>query len=312
MRIGLIGFGSIGRRHYENIKKYTKNIVILSSRKDLKNMPIVHNWQNFTDLGTYEAIFIFNEPFKHVSTIKKCISINPQAIFVEKPLSHNSKDLLALSKILKKKNISLFVGYNFHFLKSLQEIRKIIQSKKLGKIYYMRVSVGQDLREWRSRDYRLNYAAKKERGGGVMLDLVHEINYAGWLLGELLISKTSVIKKISNLEIDTEDCADSIFISKKGTIVSVHQDYLRIPLKRSLDIVGEKGSLEWDHSSNIMKVQFKEKTIKKKLVSKRNEMFSEELKFFFSSVKKKKFFTNIEEAIRDITNVEYLKKHAKN
>lgn len=311
MKVGLIGLGSIGQRHHDNMKKMGIDVVVWTERNDLQNMAIVKNWKSFVNSGPYDVIFVTNEPFRHLPTIQKCLPLNPKAFFVEKPFSHSSKNLVQLSKILKKKNISLFVGYNFQFFKPLQEIKRIIQSQKLGRIYYLRVFVGQDLRQWRKRDYRLNYAAKKKQGGGVMLDLIHEINYSSWILNEKLIPKTAVIKKISNLEIETEDCADSIFVSEKGTVVSIHQDYLRIPLKRSLDIIGEKGSLEWDYEENTITIQTKEKIIDKKNISERNEMFLDELKFFFGLIKKNKFFSNIDEAIRDIINIEYLKRNAK-
>ncbi len=311
MKIGLIGFGSIGQRHYKNLQKYTKDIVVLTKRKDIKNALVVSDWPSFIKQGKYDAIFITNETFKHVLTIKKCIKLKPRAIFVEKPLSHNTKNLKNLAINLKKKNISLFVGYNFQFCPPLLEIKKIIQNKKLGKIYYTRVSVGQDLRVWRERDYRLNYGARKEQGGGVMLDLIHEINYTGWLLNEELIPKTAVIKKVSNLKINTEDCAESIFTTTKGAVVSIHQDYLRTPLKRNLDVVGEKGSISWDFSDNIVTINLNNKTVKKKIIIERNKMFTDELKYFFNSINKRKYFSNIDEAIKDIKNIEYLKKYAK-
>ncbi|MFH1522515.1 MAG: Gfo/Idh/MocA family oxidoreductase [Patescibacteria group bacterium] len=311
MRVGLIGFGSIGQRHYNNIKKYTNDIVILSKRKDIGNSMVVNNWFNFSAHAPFDSIFVTNETHKHIPTIRKCLGLNPGAIFVEKPISHNSNGLGALAKLLKKENISLFVGYNFHFFKPLIKIKEIIKSNKIGKIYYLRVTVGQDLREWRNRDYRFNYAVSKKTGGGVMLDLIHEINYAGWLLNEKLIPKTALIKKVSDLKINTEDCADSLFVSKNGTIVSIHQDYLRIPLRRGLEIVGSKGSLTWDYTDNIISWQIKDKVFKQKITVERNEMFKDELKYFFDLLRKKKFFTNIDEAIKDIKNIEYLKKHAK-
>lgn len=312
MKIGLIGFGSIGQRHYNNLQKYSKSIAVLTKRKDLKDILVAPDWKSFAALGPYEVIFVTNETFKHVPAIVKSIKFKPRAIFVEKPLSHNTKGLKRLAGILKKQKISLYVGYNFHFLEPLVEIKKIIQNKTLGKIYYLRLSVGQDLRVWRKRDYRLNYAAKKSRGGGVMLDLVHEINYAGWLLGEALIPKTAVIKKVSALKINTEDCADSIFTTKSGAVVSIHQDYLRPTLKRNLEIVGEKASLNWDYGAEAIVVESKDKIFKKKNVIIRNQMFTEELKYFFNLLSKKKYFSNINEAIYDIKIISDLKKYAKN
>ena len=297
MKIGLIGFGSIGKRHYENLLRHTKNIAVLSKRKDVGLPRLAASWTGFKNNGQYDAVFITNETSKHVATLKKCLSLKPKAIFVEKPLSHNSKSLESLGKTLKKNRVSVFVGYSMQFFGPFMKIKKALKTKKLGKIYYVRTSVGQDLREWRSgRDYSKVYSAKKEMGGGVILDLVHDINYPAWLLDDALIPKRSLVKKISNLRVDTEDLAESVFIARKtGAIVSVHQDYLRIPGRRSLEIIGSKGSLIWDSSDT----------------EDRNKMYQREINFFVGLIKSGKYFSNWDEAARDVRNIEYLKKHGR-
>jgi len=311
MRVGIIGFGSIGQRHYNNLMQYTKDIVILSKRKDIKDAMAVDNWRDFSSNKPFDIFFITNEPYKHVLTAKKCIKLNPRALFIEKPLSHQIKGLQSLAVALKLKNISAWVGYNFHFFHPLMEIKKLLQAEIVGKIYYLHISVGHDLRQWRPRDYRLNYAAKKNQGGGVTLDLIHEINYASWMLEEKLIPKAALIKKVSDLKINTEDCADSLFITKSGVPVSIHQDYLRMPMRRGLEIVGSKGSLRWNTDANNIIIQHKNKQAVKKIKADRNQMFKDELKYFFSLLEKHQFFTNIDEAIYDIYIIEKLKKYAK-
>ncbi|MFA6389675.1 MAG: Gfo/Idh/MocA family oxidoreductase, partial [Patescibacteria group bacterium] len=183
LKIGIIGFGSIGQRHFNNLAQYKPEITVFSKHKDVLGQA-VNNWGDFKKFGPFDAIFVTNETHKHVPTIFKCLELKPRAIFVEKPISHSLDGLAKVMEEAKKKKISLWVGYNFQFYKPFLKIKEILKSRAIGKIYYARVSAGQDLREWRKRDYRLNYGAKKFQGGGVMLDLVHEINYAGWILGE--------------------------------------------------------------------------------------------------------------------------------
>jgi len=311
MRIGIIGYGSIGKRHCQNLKKHAKQIIVLSQRRDIKSVTAVREWSDFAKRGPYDVIFITNETAKHLATIKKAISLKPRAVFIEKPLSHNKEGISALPKMFKAKNISCWVGYNFHFFKPYQFIRSLIKSNKLGRIFYLRASVGQDLRDWRERDYKLSYSAKKEQGGGVLLDLVHDINYPAWLLGEPLLYRSSVVRKLSKLEINTEDCAESILETPLGTIVSIHQDYLRTTLKTSLEIISEKGVISWDSDSQTVRLQYKDKVISKKIVTERNEMFVAELKFFFAKMKKGNYFSNLEEAIRDMNIIYHIKNYAK-
>ncbi len=309
MRIGIIGFGSAGERHYNNLQKYTKDIVVFSKRKDVNVSCLVNDWGEFKKFGPFDLVFITNETHKHVQTIKKCLKMGFRAFFVEKPISHNLRGLAALRRLVHQKKIILWVGYNRHFYQPLIEIKKFIQGNKLGKIYYLRVSIGQNLKDWRRRDYRLTYSSKKEQGGGVMLDLVHEINYAGWMLGETLEPKAGVNRKLSNLETDVEDCAESLLVSKNGTIVSIHQDYLNTVLKWSVEVVGSSGNINWERRDRKIIFQNDKKTIVRPVFAEYNKMFEAELVYLFKMLGKKKFFTNIDEACRDIEIIEKLKRY---
>ncbi len=312
MKVGLIGFGSIGKRHYQNLTKHTTDVVVLSKRKDISVSCHAQSWQAFAAHGPYDAIFIANETFKHIPTLKKSLALKPRAIFMEKPLSHNLAGLTQMAREIKRSRVSLWVGYNFHFFKPFIKIKHIVESNKLGKIYYLRASIGQDLRTWRKRDYRQNYSSKRRQGGGVALDLVHDINYPAWLLNDRLVPEVAVVKKLSRLETDTEDSVETILHSeRKRILVTVHQDCLRVPRKQSVEIGGDKATLEWDSISNAISIQTPTKIFRQTVLSERNEMFVNELKFFMSQVKKKKFFSNIDEAIHDIKIISFVKKYGK-
>ncbi len=312
MKIGIIGFGSIGKRHLENLQFYKDvDTVVLSKRTDLSNITTVSSWDELAKHGPFDAFFITNETSKHVETIEKCIKLNPKALLIEKPLSNNIKMLTELAEEMKQKEISSWVAYNFHFFEPFLHIKKILKDKILGRIYYMRVSVGQDLLQWRERDYRQCYSSSKDDGGGVMLDLVHEINYPAWLLGEKLQAKICYLDKISSLEIDTEDCAESVLVSDSGVIVSIHQDYIRVPYGRYLEIAGDQGTLVWNSDNNTIVVKNHESVIlSEKIELERNNMYEREIDFFIDSLQKGDYFSNVDEAIHDVEIIEDLKKYA--
>lgn len=312
MKIGIIGFGSIGKRHFENIGQQPDvSVIVFSQRTDLGDIESVSTWEDFSAKGPFDAFFITNETAKHVDTIERCLKLNPKALLIEKPLSHNTEKLLEIADNLKQRQISAWVAYNFHFFEPFLRIKKILQDKILGKIYYLRVSVGQDLSKWRARDYNKCYSSSKAGGGGVMLDLVHEINYPTWLLEEKLTVRTCYLDKISDLNIDTEDCAESVLTSESGVIVSIHQDYVRTPYGRFLEIAGELGTLTWDSNDNTIKIKDNSGTIlSEKIELERNMMYKDEIDFFIDSVKKGIYFSNIDEAIQDIKLIEELKKYA--
>lgn len=312
MKIGIIGFGSIGKRHFENVSLLPDvSVVVFSQRTDLHGIESVSTWEDFAVKGPFDAFFITNETAKHVDTIGCCLKLNPKALLIEKPLSHNMEKLAEIAGNLKQKQISAWVAYNFLFFEPFLRIKKILHEKVLGKIYYLRVSVGQDLSKWRARDYSKCYSSSKAGGGGVMLDLVHEINYPAWLLEEKLVARTCYLNKISDLNIDTEDCAESVLTSESGVIVSIHQDYVRTPYGRFLEIAGERGTLTWDSDDNAIKIKDNSGIVlSEKIELERNVMYKDEIDFFIDSVKNGIYFSNIDEAIQDVKLIEELKKYA--
>ena len=70
------------------------------------------------------------------------------------------------------------VGYNLRYMKSLIKFREILSKKKIGKILSVRSEVGSYLPSWRKdTDYKKSVSAKKKLGGGVLLELSHDIDY---------------------------------------------------------------------------------------------------------------------------------------
>lgn len=313
MKVGIIGFGSIGQRHFENLKRRKDvEIVIFSKRTDVNDSKVVSTWEELGNKRGFDAFFITNETSKHVETIERCLQLYPKALLIEKPLSHTSRGLENIAKSIEESSVSVWVGYNFHFFRPFIRIKEIIKSNVLGRIYYLRVAVGQDLSEWRQRDYTKCYSSSKDGGGGVLLDLVHDINYPAWLLDEELIPQACVMKQISTLDIAVEDWAESVLSTDSGIMVSVHQDYVRVPYKRSLEIVGDRASLSWDTDANNMAVLDRKKnlTLFEHIEEDRNRMFEKEIDFFIDSLRAGKNFSNIKEAIRDVAIIETLKSYA--
>ena len=110
-----MGFGSIGERHYNNIRTdYSKfKINILTKRKDIKpdkNMAVFSSEKEFFKQSN-EVFFITNETDKHAATILKCLKQNPRGIFVEKPIAHNMDSISLILKLVKRYKTVFMVGY---------------------------------------------------------------------------------------------------------------------------------------------------------------------------------------------------------
>lgn len=303
IKVGIIGFGSVGQRHYANLLNLDCTVIVLTKRDDIKNDNFVSEYNNFLSKGPYELIVISNETYLHFKTIMKVIRLKPKAIFVEKPLALRLEEIEKIKKEAEKNSISLIVGYSRQYYKPYLEIKKIISSKKLGKIYFMRISVGQHITTWRNRDYRQSYTGKKSLGGTLLFDLVHEINFPAWALEEKLNPLCAVLRKQSDLEIDSEDIAECLFLTTGGSLVNIHLDFIRKPERWSCEILGSKRSLTWDSESNKISVKDGTNIFTQKVLDDWNNMFVREMRFIIKIVTRNKYITNIEEAYADTENI---------
>lgn len=318
MNIGIIGLGSIGARHARNIQAFypRASVTILTKRTSWDDTgprtTLVSSQKEFF-ARPHDVYFITNETHKHARTILQCLAHKPKGIFAEKPLTHNGKDFEKIRRAVSRQKGVFVVGYCMQWYGPLVKIKKLLASGAIGKVLGMRVTVGQDLRTWRPGDYRANYSADKKRGGGVILDLIHELNYPGWMLGESLQLVNGTASNISSLSISSEDVSESLLVSPKGVFISVHQDYFQVPGGRSCEVWGNKGTLLWRWlipDSDVHRIQIHTAS-GSRVVSfseQRGGMYFRELKDFMRHVRAADGYTNINEAITDMKNAIHIKK----
>lgn len=318
MKIGITGLGSIGARHARNIQMfYPKAVITILTKRTSwegagQRTTLVSSEKKFF-AEPHDLYFITNETHKHARTILQCLAHKPKGIFTEKPLTHNGKDLEKIRRAVSRQKGVFVAGYCMQWYGPLLKIKKLLASGAIGKVLGMRVTVGQDLRTWRPGDYRANYSADKKRGGGVILDLIHELNYPGWMLGEKLQLINGTASKISSLAISSEDVSESLLVSPKGVFVSVHQDYFQIPGGRSCEVWGSKGTLLWrwlipDGDAHHIQITTTSGSRDIHLSEKRGMMYFRELKDFMRHVRAADGYTNIDEATTDMKNAIHIKK----
>jgi predicted dehydrogenase len=111
----------------------------------------------------------------------------------------------------------------------------------------VRAEVGQYLPDWHpEEDYRTGVSARRDTGGGVLLDLSHEIDYVTALFGPAR-SVTGFVGHVSELEIETEDLAELVLECSEVPVASIRLDYLQRSPTRRCQVIGERGTLEWNY-----------------------------------------------------------------
>lgn len=172
-------------------------------------------------------------------------------LLVEKPLSATCAGVEELIHAAQASGVVLLVGYNLRYAPALREFGRLVGQGEIGRCLGVRAEVGQYLPTWRPEaDYRRGVSARKELGGGVLLELSHELDYLRWIFGEVRAVQ-AVLARQSRLEIDVEDTADLLLQfdsagDSDGVVASVHLDFLRRDSIRTCTVVGERGTLHWN------------------------------------------------------------------
>jgi predicted dehydrogenase len=175
-------------------------------------------------------------------------------LFLEKPLSDSLLGVDELADTVAAQGTIGFVAYNMRFHPALRQVKEMIENGSVGRVLSIRAQVGQYLPDWHpEEDYRLGYSAQRALGGGVILDLIHELDYVQWMVGD--VRKVACFARhVSPLEIDIEDVAEIILDFESGAVGNVHLDYLQRPAGRGCRIIGEEGTILWDQESNEVRL----------------------------------------------------------
>jgi len=218
VKVLLIGYGSIGKRHDEVLSSLQSiDSIDIVTKQIVPNRTTFIKLQSVQDLSLYDYFVIASETSKHYEQLTYLeLNVKDKLILCEKPLFESSKSL----EILKNE---VFVGYVLRFHPLLKKLKESIKNEKVLNI---NINCGQYLPTWRpNSDYRDSYSAKKEEGGGVLLDLSHEIDYMQYLCGKVDELKSYQVK-ISDLEINSDDFTTLIGKTEFGVLVNLSIDYI--------------------------------------------------------------------------------------
>jgi len=248
----IAGTGSIGRRHVATPRALGPALDVARRRaegrrdessRDL-NAPVfadleaARNWQpDFAVVATPSD--------RHAELIAPLLDAKIPA-FIEKPVVIGSSDVSRLSQRTAATDPVTQVGCVLRFVGAVEVLRSWLGDGRLGRIARARLECGQYLPDWRPDiDYRLSYSADVGRGGGVVFDLVHELDLAVMLLGADRVEHALLAKR-SSLELSCEDVALLHLRGADDVPIAIDLDYVaRTPI-RVVQIVGDEGSATLD------------------------------------------------------------------
>lgn len=295
LNILVVGTGSIGTRHIKNllslkipVSAYSyraERVGPLSKKYGIRVFPSIDSAFD----SEPDAVIISNRTDQHMETALAAAERDIH-IYIEKPLSNSMKGIDELRRLMESKSLIIEVGCMMRFNPGLRTIQELLERGEIGKLYFARVCVGQYLPDWRpEQDYNQSYSAKSDYGGGVLFDLIHELDYLYWWFGPVS-DVSAFLDHVSELEIETEDVAQVLLRFGNGLVAQVEMDYLSPFFRRNCEVVGSKGIISWNNNSGKVTLKIKgtsEARVFDQPVSfERNTMFVDHMIHFLNRIKK--------------------------
>lgn len=253
MRFLFVGLGSIATKHIKDLisilEKRETEYEIYVLRRDIGPLSsdlVAYSINQITELGKlkFDVAFITNPTNLHYEVLNSLMG-KVKYFFIEKPIFESCQYDLTKLGITEK---NAYIACPLRHSNVYKELKKIVNAKK---VFNSRIICSSYLPDWRpDTDYRKVYSARKSLGGGVTLDLIHELDYMTDLFG-MPEKVYNIHGKYSQLEIDSDDL--SVYIAVyNDKICEVHLDYFGKTYQRKCEIFTEEGTYIADFKSNTI------------------------------------------------------------
>jgi predicted dehydrogenase len=255
----IIGLGSVGRRHLQNLLTLgVDNIILYRTGKSTLPDSEFNNFKTFDKLeealeSEPIGVIVANPTSLHVSTAITAAKAGCH-ILMEKPVSHTLEDISDLRKIVKANNLQFVTGYQFRFHPALRKIKAWLEAERIGAVISAQAHWGEDVTNWHpGENYSKSYSVRAELGGGVALTLSHPFDYLRWFFGD--VDKLyAVTGNSESLQTNADAIMQIAAKFKNGVIGDIYLDYIEKPTRHTLSLIGERGTIHWDNGAGGAKL----------------------------------------------------------
>jgi len=246
----VVGYGSAGQRHCNNLESLGYEVAIVSSFNTVK-YDRYEDLSKAIDSENPNFVVIASPNYRHVQELEECITKKIPCL-IEKPLSTSLKKLKNIIDHDRILSSEYRVAYLLRYHPFVQ--RALIDIEKIKPVFQASLRYGNYLPWWRpGTDYRNSYSSKESEGGGVLFDLSHEVDLITYFFGP--VNKLlGITRKISSLEITSNDLCVVMFEMKSGQFVELSLDYFNKIPERKIIINGSKGTIKIDLINSVYKI----------------------------------------------------------
>ena len=267
-RVLVIGQGSIGKRHSRLLTKQFPELSVTSiGHRQVYGDDFAKSGQFNTPVdpgklleANPDAAIVAGPASAHLA-IARCLLNAGVHVLIEKPVACTSEGVKELQLLAERRRCVVLLGYNLRFSNSLNRFKQCLTDQIVGRILSVRCEVGQYLPDWRcGADFKQSVSAQKLLGGGVLLELSHEIDYLQWIFGSICLVSGQLLQQ-SEWGLDVEDTAHILLTftprnNSSALVASLNMDFIRRDSTRMCVAIGEEGSLLWDAIEGRVSVRY--------------------------------------------------------
>lgn len=291
MKILVLGAGSIGRRHIQNLRTLGHSALRVSD-------PDPARVEAAAALGAEAAasleagladhpdlVVVASPTHLHVEQARTAAAAGCH-LFIEKPLGASMEGVSGLEAEVSRTGVHVMVGCNSRFDRVYRCAKQVLDEGVLGDVHGARIYFGHDLAAWRPTvDVQRVYSAHRAQGGGIALDAIHELDLAHWWFGP--VRRTAAMCRGSGRFNDIEDVAHFTLEHDRGVVTHLDLNCLDPFYRRGASIAGSRAVCDADFAARKVVVRTREgaERVHEFADSDRNEMYVEELRHFIAVVR---------------------------
>ena len=253
----VVGTGSAGRRHARNLAALGARISGFDPRADrlelaAREVPLVSRHTVFDtalDAAAYDGMVVASPPVFHVEQASRALD-RGVPVLLEKPVSPGLAEAERLEALAARRGVAVLLGYTWRWWPPIVALRHRLDAGEIGELRHARFVMSAHLSDWHPGEPLDEFfMSRAALGGGALLDESHWLDLLVWMLGmpERLSAR---IDRLSALDIDSDDNVDMILELPGGLRVTLHLDLFGRPHEKSIQLVGEGGTLRWSEQPN--------------------------------------------------------------
>jgi predicted dehydrogenase len=246
----VVGAGSIGKRHLRNLLASGRTAAVVETRADRRaeiaakhpEVPLFPSLEAALTAERYQTGFICLPTAYHLEPARTLARAGVH-LFVEKPVSHTVDGIPELLDLVREQRLTAMTGFCMRFFQPLMKAKELLETGRAGRIVTARSFTGVYLPDWHPyEDYRSFYMARRDQGGGVLLDECHAFDWMQWLCGPIT-AVAAVVGTFSDLEVETDDVCEALVRFGPRAVGSIHLDMVDRSARSEVELIGTESTV---------------------------------------------------------------------